>query len=311
MGAGGGKTGAMDSEKSELTHRPIRSRRSVLYVPASKPRAMEKARDLNCDTVIFDLEDAVGPSEKLAARNALENWFSLPRPAGEFVVRINALSSDWGMADLGAAGAWGPDAVLLPKVNEPDDIQHAQKLLDDAPVQVRLWAMMETPHAIANAIPIANTGRQPGGRLDCMVAGTNDLAKDTGVALEPGRAHLSVWLMQMVLAARTAGLDIIDGVYNDFRDLDGFDRECQEARNMGFDGKSLIHPTQIEAANRIFGVSDADAEAARTVVAAFARPENNGRGVIQIDGRMVERLHLEQAEALLARAALQKEGTAT
>ncbi len=311
MGASGGKTRAMDSEKCELTHRPLRSRRSVLYVPASKPGAMEKARVLNCDTVIFDLEDAVGPSEKLAARNALERWFSLPRPSGEFVVRINALSSEWGMEDLGAVGAWGPDAVLLPKINEPDDIHHAQKLLDDTPAHVRLWAMMETPHAIANAIPIANTGTQPDGRLDCMVAGTNDLAKDTGVALEPGRSFLSVWLMQMVLAARTAGLEIIDGVYNDFRDLDGFDRECREARSMGFDGKSLIHPTQIEAANSIFGVSDADAEAARTVVAAFARPENDGRGVIQIDGRMVERLHLEQAEALLARAALQKEGTAT
>ena len=303
----------MTYQDMNLTHRPVRSRRSVLYVPAGKLRAMEKARELPCDTVIFDLEDAVGSADKLAAREALRDWFSDPRPTGETVVRVNALSSDWGMEDAEAASAWRPHALLLPKINHAGDIHHAQNLLTglSAPPDLRLWAMIETPLAIANCVGIADSGRQPDARLDCLVAGTNDLVKDTGVALQPGRSHLSVWLMQLVLAARTAGLDAVDGVYNDFRDAEGFEWECRDSRAMGFDGKTLIHPTQIDAANRLFGVSDADIEAARNVVTAFSRPENSGRGVIQIDGRMVERLHLEQAEALLARAALQTEGAGT
>ncbi len=301
----------MSDNDNNRACRPLRSRRSVLYVPANKLRAMEKVRSLACDTVIFDLEDAVGPAEKLTARDALRDWFCEPRPRMEAVVRINALSSDWGMEDAEAAQAWRPDALLLPKVSHAGDIHHAQKLLTSlaAPPELRLWAMIETPLAVANSIAIAETGRQPDARLDCLIAGTNDLAKETGVALQPGRPHLSVWLLQLVLAARTAGLDALDGVYNDFRDGEGFKRECRDGSAMGFDGKTLIHPAQIDAANRLFGVGDTDIEKARAVVAAFARPENSGRGVIQMDGRMVERLHLEQAEALLARAAMQTEGT--
>ena len=303
----------MSDFDNNLAHRPVRSRRSVLYVPANRPRAMEKVRSLACDTVIFDLEDAVGPAEKLVARDTLRDWFSESRSSAETVVRINALSSDWGMEDAEAACAWRPDALLLPKVSRAGDIHRVQNLLTSlaAPPQLRLWAMVETPLAIANSIAIAETGRQPNARLDCLIAGTNDLAKETGVALQPGRPHLSVWLLQLVLAARTAGLDALDGVYNDFRDGEGFERECRDGRAMGFDGKTLIHPAQINATNRAFGVSDTDIEKARAIVAAFARAENSGRGVIQIDGRMVERLHLEQAETLLARAAMQTEGTGT
>ncbi len=285
-----------------------RPRRSVLYVPASNRRALAKVTSLPCDAIIVDLEDAVGPDEKQPGRDALADWFGDARPAGrECVVRINALTFEWGPADLDAACDCQPDAILLPKVETADDIRRVEADLNERsmPTALRLWAMIETPLAIANAVAIAATAGQPGSRLDCLVAGTNDLAKDTGVALLPGRPHLSVWLMQMVLAARAVGIDAIDGVYNDFRDRQGFERECADGKAMGFDGKTLIHPGQIETANRIFGFSEDEVATARAIVAAFARPENAGRGVIQMDGRMVERLHLHQAEALLAKATLQ------
>jgi citrate lyase subunit beta/citryl-CoA lyase len=282
-----------------IVHRP---RRSVLYIPASNERALAKIGQLACDAVIVDLEDAVAPGEKAAARARLAGFFAARPTRCEIVVRINPLAGEWGNDDLAAAMACAPDAILLPKVDTARDILEAGDALDDAavPDETELWAMIETPKALLNIGAIAELGRDPASRLTCFVAGTNDLAKETGVA---DRRHMAPWLMQMVLAARAGGLDLLDGVYNDFRDADGFARECAEAASMGFDGKTLIHPAQIEAANRAFSPSGDAVKQARAVVDAFARPENTGKGVIALDGRMVERLHLAQAEKLLAKAA--------
>jgi citrate lyase subunit beta/citryl-CoA lyase len=220
-------------------------------------------------------------------------------------VRINPLSGEWGNDDLAAAIACAPDAIVLPKVETARDLLEVGDMLDDAPAPdaLQLWAMIETPKALINIGAIAELGRDPASRLTCFVAGTNDLVKDTGITPGPDRGLLLPWLMQMVLAARAGGLDLLDGVYNDFRDGDGFARECAAAAAMGFDGKTLIHPSQIEAANRAFSPSPEALAEARAIADAFARPENISKGVIALDGRMVERLHLAQAEKLLAKAA--------
>lgn len=283
-----------------------RPRRSVLYVPASNDKALAKIPSLTCDAVVIDLEDAVAPADKLSAREKLAAIFAgRSNRSCEMMVRINALSSEWGADDLLAAAKCMPDAILLPKVDTPRDILEAGDVLDDnfAPDEVKLWAMIETPKALLNIGPIAELGRDPASRLVCFVAGTNDLVKDTGILATPDRRYLVPWLMQMVLATRAGGLDLLDGVFNDFRDMDGFARECTEAAAMGFDGKSLIHPAQIEAANRAFAPTpDALAEA-RAIKEAFALAENAGKAVIALNGKMVERLHLTQAEKLLAKAA--------
>lgn len=285
---------------------PYRPRRSVLYVPASNDKALAKIATLTCDAVIIDLEDAVAPADKVAAREKLAAIFaSRPKRRCEMIVRVNALSSEWGNDDLLAAAKFEPDGILLSKVATPRDILEVGDVLDDnfAPDSVRLWAMIETPKAMLNIGAIAELGRDPASRLNCFVAGTNDLVKETGILATPDRRYLVPWLMQMVLAARAGGIDMLDGVSNNFRDLDAFARECTEAAAMGFDGKTLIHPAQIEAANRAFAPApDALAEA-RAVKDAFALPENAGKGVIALNGRMVERLHLAQAEKLLAKAA--------
>jgi citrate lyase subunit beta/citryl-CoA lyase len=285
---------------------PYRPRRSVLYVPASNDKALAKIATLTCDAVIIDLEDAVAPADKVAAREKLAAIFaSRPKRRCEMIVRVNALSSEWGNDDLLAAAKFEPDGILLSKVATPRDILEVGDVLDDnfAPDSVKLWAMIETPKAMLNIGAIAELGRDPASRLNCFVAGTNDLVKETGILATPDRRYLVPWLMQMVLAARAGGIDMLDGVSNDFRDLDAFARECTEAAAMGFDGKTLIHPAQIEAANRAFAPApDALAEA-RAVKDAFALPENAGKGVIALNGRMVERLHLAQAEKLLAKAA--------
>lgn len=283
------------------THRP---RRSVLYVPAVNEKALSKVASLACDTVIVDLEDAVAPGEKIVARERLAAFF-VERPACETVIRVNALSGEWGAEDFRIAMELAPDAILLPKVETPRDILEAGDLLDETDVTTKLWAMVETPRAMLNLGAIAELGRDPAARLACLVAGTNDLVKETGVLMTPDRRYLMPWLMQMVLAARAGRLDILDGVSNDFRDLSAFGRECAEAAAMGFDGKTLIHPAQIEPANTAFSPSAAAVAEAERIVASFAEPANAGKGVISIDGRMVERLHLEQAERLLARGAAQ------
>lgn len=282
--------------------RQDRPRRSVLYVPASNAKAIAKLPGLACDAVILDLEDSVAPAEKDAAREALRNYFAnAPQQRQERIIRINALSSEWGTEDLLAACACRPDAILISKVNVARDIQDVDDALDDADADIRIWAMIETPKAILNLGHLAEFGRDRAARVTGFVAGTNDLAKEIGVLATPDRRYLAPYLAQIVVAGRAGGLDIIDGPCNDFRDLDAFSRECIESAAMGFDGKTLIHPAQIDAANTAFSPS-ADAVAdAHKIQAAFALPENAGKGVISIDGRMVERLHLAQAERLLAR----------
>jgi citrate lyase subunit beta/citryl-CoA lyase len=288
--------------QSERAYRP---RRAVLFVPASNEKAIAKIPSLACDTVIFDLEDAVAPEAKAQARERLKAWFEArPKNGPECVIRVNPLASDWGLDDLRAVCTCAPDAVLLPKVNSPRDIHDFDDALDeaDAPEGLKLWIMIETPKAMLNIGALAEFGRDRAARLDCFVAGTNDLIKDTGVLATPDRRYIMPWLLQMVLAARAGGLDVLDGVSNDFRDLDAFARECAEGAAMGFDGKTLIHPAQIEPALTAFSpVAEAVAEA-EAVRSAFALPENAEKGVISIDGKMVERLHLAQAERLLARA---------
>lgn len=285
--------------------RPVRPRRSVLYVPASNAKALSKVRSLACDAVILDLEDAVMPADKDRAREALRGFFADRNFGGkEIIIRVNGLQTPWFGEDFLAARACRPDAILIPKVDDPDDITSvADALLQtDAPASLRLWAMIETPRGVMNAGLIARYARAPGSLLDCFVTGTNDLIKETGALPVPGRPYLSTWLMQILLAGKAYGLDVIDGVYNEFRDQDGFAAECNDGRAMGFDGKTLIHPGQIANANRIFGIDQERLAEAEAIVAAFAQPENAGLGVISLDGRMVERLHAIMAEELIEKA---------
>jgi len=291
-----------------MTRRPLRLRRSVLYVPASNEKAVAKSETLACDAVIYDLEDAVAPAAKEEARERLRDHFMAhPQSARERVIRINALSSEFGAEDFLAARACKPDAILVPKVDVPRDVADVADMLTetDAADTIRLWAMMETPKAILNAAAIADWGGTQGSRLDCLVAGSNDLAKDLRLP-GPDRAVLRPMLMDLIVAARAFGLDILDGVFNAFRDEEGFTAECREAAGMGFDGKTLIHPLQIEGANAAFGISPEREAVAASIVAAFDRPENRDAGVIDLDGRMVERLHLEDARRTLALAARQR-----
>lgn len=282
----------------DQTHR---RRRSVLYVPASNGRALQKAPTLDCDAIIFDLEDAVAPAEKSAARDRLIRFLAAA-PAGEAerIVRINPLDGEWGRADLTAALASSCDAVLIPKIESADDVLRINRHLPeaDAPHRPKLWAMIETAQSVLNIADIARRG----GGLDCLVVGTNDLALETGISTLPGRHWLHAWLMQIVLAARAAGLYVLDGPFNNFRDLERFEAECAQSYAMGFDGKTLIHPAQIASANRIFLPTPEEIAAARAIVDAFEQPENAGRGVIALDGRMVELLHLTQARRILAKS---------
>ena len=292
---------------SETPDTSVRLRRSVLSVPAINERALEKARGLACDGVILDLEDSVAPEKKAEARDNLARFFAQGRPAGlETIIRINALSSEFGKADVETVIALQPDAVLVPKVDEPDDVLAVCDLLDEAGASdsLKVWAMMETPRGVLNAGAIARLGRSDGARLSCFVAGLNDLRKDTGVPMAPGRTYLVPWLMQMVLAARAYGVEVLDSVCNDFRDLEAYAAECAQGRMMGFDGKMLIHPAQIDGANLAFAPDADDIAEAEAIVAAFADPSAAGLNVLTVNGRMVERLHLEQALRLAAKARL-------
>jgi len=281
----------------------VRPRRSVLYMPGSNARALEKARELPADGLILDLEDAVAPDAKAQARDLIVQAL---RAGGfgnrEVVVRINALDTRWWLDDLQAVVPAKPDAVLLPKVSHSDQLQDlAEHLIDlGADPQLRVWAMMETPLAMLNAAEIAAAALDPQTRLAGFVMGTNDLAKDTRARLVPGRAPMLPWLMTCVAAARAFGLDILDGVYNDLGNADGFAAECAQACDLGFDGKTLIHPRQIGPCNDAFSPTPDEVVMARKMIAAFDLPENDNKGVIQIDGRMVERLHADMARRTVA-----------
>ena len=279
-------------------------RRSVLSLPASNERAIAKLPSLAMDGVILDLEDSVAESAKDEGRCNIRNFLAeKPLRDREIIIRINDIASPHYAADLELLLACAPDAVLLPKVKTADDILELAGFLgdNDALESLRVWAMMETPLAILNAGVIAETGRTAGGRLDCLVVGLNDLRKDTGVPPDPERRFVMPWLMQTVLAAGAFGLTVLDSVSNHFRDLAPFEAECAQGRGMGFDGKMLIHPAQIEAANRHFQPSTEEIAEAETIIAAFSRPEAAGLNAISIDGKMVERLHYQQALALMAR----------
>jgi citrate lyase subunit beta / citryl-CoA lyase len=280
----------------------IRPRRSFLYMPGSNARAMEKARELPVDGVILDLEDAVAPDAKGKAR---EQIVLALKQGGfgrrEVIVRINGLDTPWWQDDLGIAAAL-PDAILVPKVSGPEPLREVAKHLVGirAEARIGIWAMMETPLAMLNARDIAAGARDAGSRLAGFVMGTNDLAKDTRARLLPGRAPMLPWLMTCIAAARAYGIDIVDGVYNDIGNAEGFVAECRQARDLGFDGKTLIHPQQIAPCNEAFSPAADEVAWARKIIGAFVLPENANKGVIQVDGRMVERLHAEMAQRTVA-----------
>ncbi len=277
-----------------MTFRP---RRSVLYMPGANERALEKARSLPADALILDLEDSVAPEAKIDARYRVGN---LVKAGGygrrEMVIRINGLDTPWGVDDMAAAVEAAPDAVLVPKVSSAGDVMRSAALMGDTNPRTRLWVMMETPLAILNAREIAGADA----RLACLVLGTNDLVKETRARASGGRFALVPMLSACVLAARAYGLDVIDGVFNDFRDEEGFRAECEQGRDLGMDGKTLIHPGQIGVCNAVFSPSTDDVEWSRKIIAGFAEPSNATKGVITIDGKMAERLHLAMAERVVA-----------
>lgn len=286
---------------TDINFAPFRFRRSVLSVPASNQRALEKIRTLDCDAVIFDLEDSVAPEKKAEARENLRRLFKdNPLQGVERVVRINALDTQFGKADMDLAVEISPDVVLVPKVEQVAQVQSVADILSEAgaPDDLAIWAMIETPKGVLNASAIGAADE----RLQCFVVGLNDLRKETGVLPQPGRGYLVPWLMQIVLAGRAHGIDVIDSVFNDFRDTEALEAECRQGRVMGFSGKMLIHPAQIEPANRHFGPDPEAVKDAETIIAAFAKPEARHLNVINLNGQMVERLHLVEAEKLVAKA---------
>nr|WP_281351908.1 CoA ester lyase [Microvirga makkahensis] len=288
------------------------TRRSALYMPGSNARALEKAREIPADALIFDLEDAVAPDAKAQARSQVCEAVKTRNYSGrEIVIRINALSTPWGADDLAAACAACPDAILIPKVEAPDDIVAVARRMDEqaAPETTRIWAMMETPRAMLNTLAIADTARGEGGRLALFVMGTNDLAKDTRVRLSKDRSAMLPWLMNCIAAARANGLAILDGVYNNLEDIEGFSRECEQGRDLGMDGKTLIHPKQVEPCNRIFSPSEAEVAWAESVKAAFDDPAQASAGVVKVNGQMVERLHLDIARRILTVSARNREAS--
>lgn len=280
----------------------LRPRRSVLFLPASNPKAIAKARELDADVVILDLEDAVAPEAKDEARAAA---VQAVRDGGfgrrELVIRVNGLDTPWGAADLAAAAAAGPDAVLVPKVSDCAGLKAYDQALAAAPTATRLWTMIETCAVLPELPNLAALAGST--RLAAFVLGTNDLAKDMHAEIRPGRAPFLPVLSAAVCAARAHGLIVIDGVCNEFRDPAILTREAEQGREFGFDGKSLIHPDQIEPCNAVFSPSAAEIEKARAIVAAFEDPENSSKGAIRLEGRMVELLHLDQARRTLAIAA--------
>lgn len=279
----------------------LRPRRSVLYMPGANERALEKAKTLPTDALILDLEDSVAPDAKEEARKRV----AAAAASGEYgyrevTVRVNAPGTPWHADDLRAAAEAGPDAVVVPKVDHPDTVKAVEAALEaaGAPDRTAVWAMIETPVAMFDARAIAAASQ----RLTVLVMGTNDLAKELHAEHVPGREPLLTGLSLALLAARATGKVILDGVYNDVQDLSGFEAEALQGRRLGFDGKTLIHPRQLEACNRIFTPADAEVERSRRIIRAFEEATSQGRGVVTVDGRMIENLHVEEARRVLALA---------
>ncbi len=280
----------------------VRPRRSVLYMPGSNTRAMEKAKTIAADAIILDLEDAVSPDAKATARQQIVDAL-----AGggygkrEMIVRINGLDTPWGADDMAAIAKSGADAILVPKINDAATVQGLVAAMDKAgaPASMALWCMMETPIGILNAQSIGAASD----RVAVWVMGTNDIAKDTGAHHTPMRLPMVTALGICMLAARAYGIQILDGVYNDIKDEDGFRDICQQGLEMGFDGKTLIHPSQVAPCNDVFSPTEAQLEMAARIVAGFEEAQREGKGVVTVDGRMIENLHVEQAKKQLALAA--------
>lgn len=268
--------------------------RSVLYIPGSNARALDKARGLAADAIIFDLEDAVAPDAKAEARTTLRAELDKGGYGSRMkIVRINSFETEWWQDDLAAFKGADVDAILLPKVESAYDIEVLAEHLPDTPI----WAMMETAASVLNAKEIAAHPRLAG-----MVMGTNDLVKELGCRVTAGRPEAQTALQWCLIAARADGIIIVDGVYNAFKDDEGLRAECEQGRNLGFDGKTLIHPAQVAITNEVFAPSEADLELARRQIAAFEEVEAAGKGVAVVDGKIVENLHIVTAKALIAKA---------
>ncbi len=277
----------------------LRPRRSVLYMPGANERALEKAKGIPADALILDLEDAVAPDAKADARGRVcAAVQSGEYGAKELTIRINGLGTEWHEADLAAAAAAGPDGIVVPKVNSAAEVARLVDALEaaGAPARTKLWAMLETPVAILHAEKIATASA----RLTVLIMGTNDLAKELHAEHVPGRAPLQFGLQACLTAARLADKVILDGVYNDIKDDEGFRAECVQGRQFGFDGKTLIHPSQVEPCNDVFAPSEDEIASSQEIIAAFEEAQAEGRGVVTVNGRMIENLHVDNARRILA-----------
>ena len=281
----------------------IRPRRSLLFMPGSNARALDKAKNLPADGIILDLEDSVAPDAKALAREQIEKAVAAKGfGKRELIIRINNLESAWWRDDIAMASKVRPDGILVPKIANPDDIKTIATALDGltAVPSIRVWAMIETPLAVLQAQQIAAQARDAKLRLAGFMMGPNDIALETRMRMMPGRAAMIPLFAHCIMAARAYGIEILDGPYNDINDPAGFSKECTQGRDMGFDGKTLIHPGQIDSANAIYTPPMEEVQQARKIIAAFTLPENAGKGAIQMDGRMVERLHAEMARRTIA-----------
>jgi citrate lyase subunit beta/citryl-CoA lyase len=279
----------------------LRPRRSVLYMPGANERALEKAQGLPADALILDLEDAVAPDAKDEARERVCGAASSGAYGRrEIAIRANGIGTQWHQADVAAIAAAGPDAIVVPKIDSVDDVRAVETALEEggAPDHTRIWAMLETPVAMLHAEEIAGCSE----RLAVLVMGTNDLAKELGAEHVPGRQPLLTGLGLCLLAARASGKVILDGVYNDIKDAEGFLSECRQGKQMGFDGKTLIHPSQLDPCNEVFAPSAEEVAAAEEIIAAYEEAEREGRGVVTVNGRMIENLHVETARRTLAQS---------
>src|SRR5437660_73895 len=292
--------GVQDRQGNEVMIRP---RRSLLFTPGSNARALEKARNLPADGIILDLEDSVAPDAKAVARDQIARAIA----AGGFgrrevLIRVNALDSPWWIDDVTMAGKAKPDGILVPKISSVADLSAIAGRLSDigADISIRVWAMIETARAVLHAEELAAASRDSEVRLAGFVFGPNDISRETRIRMQPGRAAMLPMITHCILATRLHGLDILDGPYSDFSNPDGFAEECAQGRDLGFDGKTLIHPGQIETCNAIFTPPAEEVERARKIIAAFDLPENAARGAIQLDGAMVERLHADMARRTIA-----------
>jgi citrate lyase subunit beta/citryl-CoA lyase len=299
-----GRTGLIAwNSKVEGNEPMIRPRRSLLFMPGSNARALEKARNLPADGIILDLEDSVAPDAKAMARDQIAQAIS---EGGfgkrEVLIRVNSLDTAWWIDDLNMAAKARPDGILVPKISSVADLTAIADRLGDinADSSIRVWAMIETAHAVLHAEQIAAASRDSETRLAGFVFGPNDISRETRIRMQPGRAAMIPMMTHCILAARAHGLEILDGPYSDFSNVDGFALECAQARDLGFDGKTLIHPGQIVACNAIFTPPEEEIAQARKIIEAFEQPENAARGAIRLDGQMVERLHADMARRTIA-----------